>query len=238
MSTYIVVHGAWMDATSWERVIPLLEGAGHTVVAPDLPGHGADATASANVSLQGYVDRIVADIEAQPAPVILVGHSMAGTVISGAAERRPDRIELLVYLAAYLARDGESLFQLAGSDADSHLGPNLVPDQERGVIAVRPEAMRDAFFADCAAADAARFGARVRPEPLAPLATPVTVTDANFGRVPRAYITTLRDHAVSPALQRRMVEATPCRVVRTIESGHAPFVSRPAELVAALTALA
>jgi pimeloyl-ACP methyl ester carboxylesterase len=235
MSTYILVHGAWMDDSAWQKVIPLLERLGHTVIVRDLPGHGADATPPAELSLRRYTESVVALLDAQAGPIILVGHSMAGTVISQVAERRPERITTLVYLAAYLARNGESLYQLAGGDADSHLGPNLLPDQERGVLGVRSEAVRDVFFADCTEGDAARLAARIVPEPLAPLGTPVEVTDERFGRVPRIYITTTLDHAVSPALQRRMYTALPCRAVLSLDSGHAPFVSQPEALVAHLS---
>ena len=82
-------------------MVPLLEGAGHRVEAPDLPGPGDDRTPIAEVSLQGYADRIAELLDAHPEPVVLVGHSAGGGVISQAAEQCPDRIETLVYLAPF-----------------------------------------------------------------------------------------------------------------------------------------
>jgi pimeloyl-ACP methyl ester carboxylesterase len=102
MSTFVSVHGGWNGGWCWEKVVPLLEEAGHEVEAPDLPGLGEDRTPLPKVSLQGYADRICQVLEAQPEPVVLVGHSSGGIVISQAAEQRLDKVKLLVYLAAIL----------------------------------------------------------------------------------------------------------------------------------------
>ncbi len=107
MSTFVLVHGGWSGGWTWEKVVPLLEEAGHQVEAPDLPGHGDDRTPIPQVSLQGYADRICRVLDAQPEPVVLVGHSSGGLVISQAAEQRPDKVKMLVYLAAFLLRDCE-----------------------------------------------------------------------------------------------------------------------------------
>ena len=139
----------------------------------ELPGHGADQTPAEALSLTSYVDAVV---EALPSegPVVLVGHSMAGIVISAVAERVPDRVSKLVYIAAYLPRDGESLYQLSQTDTGS-----LVPRYWRqeqpetyspawidrdGIVAV--------FGADCSEADQQFLLTTHKPEALGPLATP------------------------------------------------------------------
>jgi pimeloyl-ACP methyl ester carboxylesterase len=237
VGTYVLVHGAWMDARAWEKVTPLLENAGHRVIAPDLPGHGADTTPVRDIALDGYTDAIARIVRAQEEPVILVGHSMAGTVISQVAERQPERIATLVYLSAYLLQNGESLFQIATADGDSQLGPALVPDETNGVLGVRADALPGVFFNGCSEADTARYAALAKPEPLAPLATPVAVTAERYGRVPRVYIATARDRVISPAAQERMVAASPCRAVHTLDAGHASFLSHPAPLAGLLRGL-
>ena len=88
MATYILVHGAWLDRRCWDLVTTALRAAGHTVVAPDLPGHGDDVTPLAGQTLDAYATRITAEVDAATQPVILVGHSMGGIVISTVAERR------------------------------------------------------------------------------------------------------------------------------------------------------
>ena len=89
ISTYILVHGAWHGGWCWDKVVPLLEARGHTVLAPDLASLGNDRTPLAEVSLAGWRDQIVDLISAQTEPVILVGHSRGGVVISEIAEKNP-----------------------------------------------------------------------------------------------------------------------------------------------------
>src|SRR5260370_40737879 len=110
MSTYLLVHGAWHGAWCWRKVVPLLEKVGNGWLAPDLPGHGQDSTSLAYVTLEAYVSRLLPLVDAAPEPVILVGHSLGGTVISQVAEARPEKVRLLVYLSALLPRAGESAF--------------------------------------------------------------------------------------------------------------------------------
>ena len=86
MSTYVLVHVSWGGAWCWDRVAPLLEQAGHHVVAFDLPAHGEDTTPVEQVTLASYTDRVVAVLDAQSEPVILVGHSHGGVVITQVAE--------------------------------------------------------------------------------------------------------------------------------------------------------
>ncbi len=111
MSTFVLIHGAAHGGWCWYKVVPLLEKHGHTVLAPDLPGHGKDKTPVADVTLQLYVDSVCKLLDAQREPVILVGHSMGGGIITQVAEERPERIKWLVYLAAALPRNGQSMFE-------------------------------------------------------------------------------------------------------------------------------
>ena len=110
MSTYLLVHGAWHGGRTWDRVVPLLSAAGHQVFAPSLTGQGERAAlAGPEVGLDTHVADIVTLItEADLTDVILVGHSYAGLVISGAANAVPDRIGHLVYLDAMVPEDGET----------------------------------------------------------------------------------------------------------------------------------
>lgn len=113
---FVLVHGAFQDSSSWANVAPLLEAAGHTVISVDLPGHGADETPLNEITLASYRDAIIAAIETQDQPVVLVGHSFGGFTISNVAEAIPERVAKLVYVAAYLPRSGDSLVTLSGLD--------------------------------------------------------------------------------------------------------------------------
>jgi pimeloyl-ACP methyl ester carboxylesterase len=238
MSTFVLVHGAWHGRWAWDKVVPLLEEAGHKVEAPDLPGLGDDETPVREVSLQSYADRVCQVIDRQSEPVILVGHSMGGIVISQAAEQCPEKIEMLVYLSGFLLPSGTSLVELSQSDTDSIATQNLVVNEAEGVVMVREEAIREAFYGDCSEEDVVWAKARLMPQPLAPLVTPVRTTKENFGRIPRVYIECLRDRGITPSTQRKMYTSLPCERIISMDTSHSPFLSAPKELVSHLVSLA
>ncbi len=237
MSTFLLVHGAWHGAWCWHKVMSRLEKMGHTVIAPDLSALGRDRTPVNRVSLAMWREQICRIVDSVPEQVVLVGHSRGGIVISEVAEHRPRRIRTLVYLSAFLARDGECLFDLAGSDETSLVPPNMVMSEDKSFSTMRDEALRDAFYGECSDDDFALARLSVQAEPTLPLATPLQITDANYGSVPRVYIECLRDKAIPIALQRRMQAALPCRQVLALDSDHSPFFSRPDELAAHLGTL-
>jgi hypothetical protein len=142
-----------------------------------------------------------------------------------------------VYLTAFLPRDGESLFDLAPRAVGSEVPPNMVMSDDKTSSVVRDEAIRSAFYGECSEDDVALARLCLQPEPTLPLATPVHLTEASFGRVPRVYIECSRDHAITPPLQKQMVAASPCKRVLTIDTDHSPFLSRPDETVAHLHSL-
>jgi len=233
-ATIVLVHGAWSDATAWQAVIPLLKAQGHEVIAVNLPGHGSDETSFAGISLQTYVDAVKNAIGDRK-NVVLAGHSMAGIVISQVAEEIPGQIKELVYLAAYLPQNGESLLSLAKQDADSHIGKYLQIDQASGSANVAKEGVVDVFAADAPLQVGEYLANNIKPEPLAPLATPVTLTDGKFGGVKKVYIHTTDDHAVSFTLQKIMVKNNGhVSKEYSLPSSHTPFISMPDKLAAIL----
>jgi pimeloyl-ACP methyl ester carboxylesterase len=236
MSTYVLIHGSWHGAWCWYKIVPRLQAAGHKVIAIDLPSHGRDRTPACEVTMESYSDAICRVLDAEPEPVILVGHSRGGLAITAAAEARPAKIHSLVYLAAFLIPTGETIVPLAFSDTDALIMPNLDINQEEGWDMLRREAFRVALYADCSEDDVALAEALLAPEPIAPTNTPLATTEANFGRVRRVYVELLQDRAVSPALQRRMYTAMPCDRVLSIDAGHSAYFSRPDELTATLLA--
>lgn len=215
MSTFVLVHGAWHGSWCWEKIVPLLEEAGHEVVALDLPGHGSDGTPVSDVTLAAYAERVAGVLDGQSGPVVLVGHSMGGLVISEAAERRPEKIDMLVYLTGFLLPSGQTLLETAQTDEESIVSPNADVDEEKGIITVREDKAKDVFYGDCSEEEVERAVERLIPQALAPFVTPVSVSDENFGRV---YVECLRDRAIGPATQKRMYTELPCEEVVSISS--------------------
>lgn len=230
--TFILVHGAFQDASGWTDTIAALEAAGHKAIAVQLPGRGEDKTPLSDITLATYRDAVIAVIEAQDAPVILVGHSFGGMVISAVAEAIPAKIEALVYVAAYLPQTGDSLVSLSTQDHYSWLGQegNFILAEDFSTGAVNAEIFAAAFCPDCSEAQAALVAASQLAEPLAPLNEPVTLTAENFGSVSRFYIMTAEDVVVSPQLQALMISRTPMARVLALDTGHAPYITAPQAL--------
>ncbi|MCT9819993.1 alpha/beta hydrolase [Microbacterium sp. W1N] len=94
----ILVPGLWLDASSWDPVLPALRAAGLYPLPLTMPGVGAPASDSADIGISDWVDAVVAEIDRSPEPVALVGHSGGGNVVWGAADRRPDRVRRVVFV--------------------------------------------------------------------------------------------------------------------------------------------
>lgn len=236
-NTYVLVHGAFVGGWAWDKVVPLLEAGGNEVIALDLPAHGDDQTPLADASLQAYSDAVVAAIDGASRPVILVGHSMGGTVVSQAAEARPDKVKTLVYLTAFLMKDGQSLEQEWADDEGAAIKAYAVPSSDGTSLSFKEGWAEDAFCQDCSPEDIARLESHLRDEPARPFGEPIHVTEERWGRVPRVYIEALKDLAISPAEQKQQYTALPCERVISIDAGHAPFLTKPNELAEALRSL-
>jgi pimeloyl-ACP methyl ester carboxylesterase len=238
MSIFLLVHGAWHGGWCWFKVAPLLEAQGHRVLAPDLPSHGIDRTPVGEVSLETYARRICEILDGCEEPVVLVGHSMGGLVVSRAAELRPAKVRTLVYVAAFLLRDGESLLDILQAHAASPSLPHLRFNSDRGTTTLNPDSIRAMFYNDCSASDVALARSLLVPQPMAVQAAPLRVSAEHWGSVPRVYIECERDNAIPIAAQRAMQSGSPCKRVITLSTGHSPFFAAPAELARHLTDLA
>ena len=238
MAAFVLIHGGFHGAWCWDKVIPLLEAQGHSVMAFDLPGHGADKTPLGEVTMEAYVERVCKALDAQPEPVILVGHSMGGGVVTQTAENRPGKIKVLVYLSGILPKNGQTLRGLFNSEENvgSLIHGNLIFSEDRLSSTLREDALRDIFYGDCSEEDVAQAKALWVPQALAPFFTPLQTTEANFGSVPKVYIETLADQCHIPAFQRMMYTAQPCKEILSLNTSHCPIFSAPEELVGHLTA--
>ena len=230
----VLVHGAFENDQVWGHVTAKLKADGYKVVTVNLPGRPGNPMAPDKVSLDLYRDTVVKALGASARPAVVVGHSFGGIVISAAAEQAPKRIKTLVYLAAYLPHDGDSLVSLAQQDPDAKIGPHLQIHKETGLASIEYSARADLF------ANGGPEGLRkaipdlILDEPLSPLATPVKLTASHFGKVDKAYIHTAADQVISPAFQARMVAGTPVRVEYTLPTGHTPFLTDPDGLATAI----
>ncbi len=121
MSTFVLVHGAWQSASTWDLLSPLLEKHGHRVITPVLSGLGTDQhRLSPDISLQQHIADVSNALSKVADRVVLVGHSYAGMIISGVIEANADRVQRLVYLDAFIPDDGQSVLDLLPAEIGAH----------------------------------------------------------------------------------------------------------------------
>ena len=148
MSNIILVHGAWGGAWEFKSMIKSLQEKGHRAQAIDLPGHGESREAISEVTMDAYVQRVIETVEAESVPVTLVGHSLAGSVISQVAEVIPEKIERLVYVCALLPANGDSPLSLMQSDAKGELLPFIEFSADQSYVTVSDELVKNSLLND------------------------------------------------------------------------------------------
>ncbi len=237
-NTYVLVHGAFADVHVWDKVKPLIAAKGNKVVTINLPGHGADTTDPHILNLQMYVKVVADSINAQPGKVILVGHSMAGMIISAVAEQMPDKIKCLVYVAAYLPQNGESLRSLSSRDTASLVGRNFEYAKDYSTARMKPDAIASIICDDCGPAIKKTLPSYLKAEPLGPFNDKVSLSPEKFGQVVKYYIFTTQDRSISYPFQQSMVNANgTVKKKFTMQTSHLPFVVKLNELTNILLAI-
>lgn len=239
MARIVLVHGAWGGAWIWEKVVEPLEAKGHTVETLDLPGAGDDHTPLEQINLDLYAERICEVLGESPEQAVLVGHSMGGMAVTQAASRCPGRIASLIYVAAFLPGEGQSLVgltELPEGEGD-HVQKTMEVSGEPPIAELSEENSIIAFY-NLSSPEVATWAARMqRPQPAVPMLDEAKLSEG-YENIPRSYIHCTRDQANMPALQRRMMKERNVSPVVEIETDHTPHLSAPDELVAAIDQLA
>ncbi len=235
MKHYVLVHGAWEGSWTWNETKPVLEQQGHTVTTVDLPGTLDNPAALSQVTLDSYVQAVAAAIARIDEKVVLVGHSMAGAVISQVAEFIPEHIDRLVYVTAFLLKQGGSVLEAMQGDPDGEFLPELTFSADQSSATVSEQTWRDKAFHDVAEDGLRLVLPRVDvAQSTEPFMAKIDVSDERFGSVPKTYIRTSLDKVVSPTLQDEMIGNWPVEKVQTLTAGHFPTLSVPNELASAL----
>jgi pimeloyl-ACP methyl ester carboxylesterase len=220
--TIVLVHGAFADASSWNGVVAELTRDGYPVIAAANPLRGAASDAA-------YVAALVRSING---PIVLVGHSYGGTVISQAANGNPN-VKALVFVSAFAPEVGESTFGLNGKFPGSVLGgalapPVTTPDGKQDLY-IRPDQFPAAFAADVPAA-AAQVAAHTQ-RPLTQQAGEETITVTAWKTLPSWFIYGDKDLAIPPAAHAFMADrARPRRIEVVPGASHVVMISHPREV--------
>ena len=232
--TIVFVHGAFADASGFSDSIITLQRAGYPVLAPANPLRG----------LSGDADSLRTFLSTLTGPLILVGHSYGGAVITNAATGNPN-VKALVYIAAYALRAGESVSDansLGGGHSDLldsiYLRPipgfDPVPPPEGNLDAyIKVESFQAVFAADVPKSMAAVMAATQRPAALTSLGEPSG--EPAWKTIPSWYLVASQDKAIPPEAERAMAARANAKTVE-IRSSHAAMVSHPRAVTALILA--
>ncbi len=236
MARFVLVHGAFVGAWIWGPLIERLKTAGHSAEAFDLPGLGEDQTPVSEVTLDACAARLCEVLAASPEPAIVAGNSMGGVIATQGAARCPERVAVLVYMAAFVPKDGQSLLELTRlpEGADDQVQANIVIEGEPPVAVMPAVASRQALYGSCSEDVAAWAIARQRPQPVAPFATPVSIPTGALDGIKQYYVLCAQDRAIPQALQRRMIVENRIAEVVELDTDHTPQLSMTNELAEAL----
>lgn len=229
--TYVMVHGAWHGAWSFEATKLKMEQSGAKVVTFDLPGHGNDRTEISKVTFDAYVEKVKQEILKLDTAVILVGHSFAGYIVSKVAEELPGKIEKLVFVAAMVPTDQKTVFDTLKEDPGSKLLENLIFAEDQSWATVNEETLKNVVYNGANTAQIAEAAPKLVRQATQPFFVPVTLSDSAFGKIDKTFIICELDQILSASTQRELAAKINCNKTLSINTGHVASVENP-ELLA------
>ena len=212
----VLVHGGFVDGSGWQGVYSLLKKDGYNVSIVQNP----------TLSLDGDAEATRQIIDAQDGPVVLVGHSYGGAVITQAGN--DDNVAALVYIAAFAPDNGESVNTLIANPPPDAPVPPILPPKD-GLLFLDREKFAASFAADVPAEDAAFMADSQVPWGVDALGG--SITEAAWRTKPSWYLVSTEDRMIPPPAQRAMSERAGSTVVEAVGS-HSIYVSQPAAVVA------
>lgn len=232
----ILVHGAWAGPWVWDTLLAPLRTAGHIPHPLSLPGAGT--WGEEDITLDDVAAHVAEYVRGLGEPVVLIGHSGGGIVVTQVTELLPGNVAGVAYVAGMMLPSGTDFGMLCdsiGLVAPVGISAWLQPTADGRGTVVPPEAGAAVFFHEATVADAVGAARRLVPQlETARLMAP-TWTPGRFGSVPRLYVEATLDRSVPLAAQREMQRRVPGAQVVTLDSDHAPQLSAGVGLVGALT---
>jgi len=230
MSTFVLIHGSLIGGWCWNKIKKTLEGDGHTVFAPDLPGHSLQSTiAASGITLEKYVTFVCNLVNGIDGKIVLVGHSLGGAIITKAVEQLFSKVERLIYVCAIVPKNGDKVGELMVGDSSSEVNDSIQINKEKMQIEVDVDKIDGLLFNGCDNDDIAYAKKMIVPQPFLPFLEPIMLEKEFFKNIDRIGVVCTDDKSLSPAIQEKMYNDAACKKYY-LDSGHAPYFSKADEL--------
>lgn len=239
MTTFILIHGGWCGAWAWNKVVAGLTKKGIKALAPDLPGHGQNNIENLeNVAMNEYVDYLRDYISRIDGKVVLVAHSMTGFVIAQLVKFIAEKIEKLVFFAAFMPeKSGDKINDYIAADPHTQVSPKTIVFKTDKLCTFDMRYGRNMGFNLTSDADFFQAAAQMQLENSVLWGQSVELTP-QYDIIPKFYIHTLKDNCLSYFAQLRMCAKTPVYKQYYINSSHTAMISFPDESVEVLADIA
>jgi pimeloyl-ACP methyl ester carboxylesterase len=226
--TMMLIHGALFTSRSWASVQSELHNKGYNVITVDTPGRLSDGVSPEEATLSKAVDKVCRIINLQSAPIILVGHSQAGAIITQATDHCRNKILGLIYIAAVVPKPGEQPFDALSDQDNQHFDRAAPLNKETGLSIPDYNApIKELFMADAKEEDAKIAINDMVPEPIIFAFNKLNYDIKQFHRIPKYYIKTSQDLIISPDSQDKFISREKMNGVILLQSSHSPFISQP-----------
>ncbi|MBI3979496.1 MAG: alpha/beta fold hydrolase [Chloroflexi bacterium] len=234
MATFVIVHGRGTGGWSWKRVRPLLQAAGHEVFTPTLTGLGERAhLAHPDVDLETHIQDVVGVLAWEDLhKVVLVGHSYGGMVVTGAADRVPERLAHVIYLDARVPQDGEAVVDTFDAAMRAAFDDRVRTEGDGWLVPVgSPHG-----FGITDEADLRWWHSLQRPQPIRTFTQPIRLANPAAAAIPRTYIACVGPAPASAALSAMRTQARQVCIANgwrhvEMDTAHEPHITHPQALV-------
>ncbi|MDX2501937.1 MAG: alpha/beta fold hydrolase [Deltaproteobacteria bacterium] len=223
---FVLIHGAWHGGWCWDGVIKELEKQGHTAQAPTMPGHNPGDDRS-GITFDDYVDKISSVLAKQDSPVVLAGHSSAGSLLQMAAPKTPVIIQQLIFHNAFILPDGKCQFDLVPPEASEGMtaAANASPDN---CVPVIEDFVRHQLMAGESTEVQDALISRLVPQPMALFTTPVNTAEFEKLTIPKTVLFCKDDASLPPGAYLGMAQGLGDFKLVEVSGCHESIFTNPA----------
>lgn len=231
--TLVLVHGALFTSSGWFEVQSHLQNAGYNVVTLDVPGRADDGLVFKDITLASAADKVCKVVQLQKTPVVLIGHSQGGAVITQALQQCGNKVKGLIYVTAVVPLNGETGIDGLSDKDKENFDKNVTFDEANSTLQVNYNGpIKEMFMADTTDEQFKRALNTMVSEPANIGVETLHYPEKLFLALPKFYIEATQDKIISLTTQKKIQDKVKFKKVYTLQAGHSPMISQSKALAA------